>query len=243
MVDMIRSVQQQPKQIEEPVVRGGDSPTKTFTGIDIVGEGLPNVDIGIETESDVLEVSVEIDINDLEPNAIISKVHSRKSVFLEMIKYAIKVPTLGERFDPEKYFKVDTKRKTDVKISCMTSEFQHEFLDQEIAPRPGYYVSVSKLAKTSMTLEVIDEIGPEYEIDLAGMYQILHRSAMRGDVPFPGVLQPNVFFMKNRFGKPRSVHSAWLNGGWIISSRAIDPGCGWSYGNVFHLNPLFKRPV
>ncbi len=242
MVDVIRSAEQDTKFDSEKLTKGGETESKRLTEIDIVGQGLPHVDIGIETSSDDVDVSIEIDISAVKPT-IIPKVYSWEATYLRLIKPVIKVPALKEVFSSKKHFRIDTRRKAEVRISCMCHEFRHEFLDQEIGPRPGYVVSASKMIGSPMVLDVIDGIGPDYELDLVGLYQIMQRSERRGDVPFSGPMQPNVFFMRNRFGKLRSVGISRRDNGWFISSRTIDPRWGWSLGNVFHLNPQFKHSV
>ncbi len=239
MVDIVQAAETDSKPEVSETQEGTKVAPQTFTGIDIVQKGLPDVDIDITTDAD--DVLIQIDITDPTTRLVVPKVYSKKTRYLELIDPVIKIPTLKGVFKTRDHFKVNTRKKAEVPISCIWKEFAEEFLDQDFEPRPGYMISASRIVNTPNYPEIIDGIGPDYEIDLVGLYQLMHRHARRGDVPFSGISQPNVFFMKNRFGKSRSVRIAWLNDGWIISSAVISPGWHYSFGNVFHFNPLFRR--
>ena len=141
------------------------------------------------------------------------------------------VQSIGE-FVAKDDFKVDTSAKAKVKIGCLGDNFTKHFLPKVERDVPATELAVYTLAKASLDIPILAELGDKAETTLAHLWQLLQKqgNGQAGTLLTNGYA--NIFYIRDSDGTLWAVCADWdaSCGGWDVEAGSVDGPDGWSAG-------------
>ncbi len=165
---------------------------------------------------------------------------------LELVEPKIVIPATTEKFVAKDNFVVNTGKKSKVKISYLSENFQEWFLGKTEEPRPSEKIifCYNKLLVSSVDGPIISELGGEEKVEtkLSQVYYFLSQQP-NGEV---GVLLTNgwanIFYVRDKDGKLCAVYAPWCGAGWRLYALSVDHPLRWLDGD-FIFSPQFLSEI
>lgn len=159
---------------------------------------------------------------------------AKSELFLEPARKVL-VRGTTSKFISKKMFVRETRFKSKLKLGIMSNSFEEWFLaDGGKVEEPTGVTTLRyhTLRRNASDAQIIDELGgiPKVEATLTEIYHLLinQPGTKKGALEIGG--QENVFYVRDRFGRLRSVSVYSFGRGWGIAARSTRVQIGWREG-------------
>lgn len=136
----------------------------------------------------------------------------------------------GDRFVVGEHFEEALGSGADVQIAWLGQTFRRQFL-LKVEPRPGpVRLHVHTLRKPAHDSDIIAALGSRHETELVHLWCLLWQQPNGEPGPLLNTHVPNIFHVRDTWGRLWAVDAVWGGAGWEIGASAIDDRRPWSAG-------------
>jgi hypothetical protein len=136
----------------------------------------------------------------------------------------------AEKFLAEQHFKKDTSETAIVKISWLGDDFKTNFLGLVEENVPEIELKTQKLIRDSRDPGIIVELGENYMVSLAHVWNAMLLQAKGGEGNLLTNGWANMFYVADVHGVVWAVNVGWDDGGWYVDADSVEDYDGWSAG-------------
>jgi hypothetical protein len=133
----------------------------------------------------------------------------------------------AEKFVAKQHFKKDTSDTAIVKISWLGDDFKTNFLGLTEENVPEADLKVQKLLKGSRDPGIIVELGDNYTVSLAHVWNAMALQPKGEDGNLLTNGWANIFYVADVNGVVWAVCVGWYGAGWYVHAYSVEHPDGW----------------